>query len=930
MNMHVKFVTFNCKNIIRSAECVRKICETADIVALQETWLLPHDIPFLDTISDKFAYTGKSAVDTSAGVLRGRPYGGVAVLWRKSVFPSVSVLKCNSDRIAAIRVEIHERSMLILSVYMPTDSKDNLIEFTECLSEINSIIEISDVESMYVLGDFNAHPGESFALQLLDFCAEQSWTCVDLDLLPNDSHTFVSEAHGCRRWLDHCVVTSAARSTIDNVTILYDTYWSDHYPMQLTCNLNLIKTKILTSTEFKNNVMWGEREPRQIEAYHSYCHANLRLIDFPPELATCADKRCNCDLHKSLINEMYKNIVRILSEGAESSCNAVLNPGKHIIGWNKHVREAHGRARQCYRNWLLYGKPNSGQLYNEMTESRRLFKVKLKWCQNNQQQIKMDIIARHHSNNNFSKFWKSTNKLNLKPSRPVSVEGEHKPDDIARLFQRHFRVEPSVIPVQSEEMSVSDAGAIPGDIDVRFTAKDVDIVIKSMKRGKSPGHDGLSIEHLRFAGVHLPRVLALLFNLCINHSYLPHDLMYTIVVPIVKNRTGNVSDRSNYRPISLATVIAKVMDSLLDGHLAKHIKLHDGQFGFRTGLSTESAILCLKQTVQYYTARKTPVYACFLDLSRAFDLVSYDLLWTKMSQDTSLPPEIVSIFKYWYKNQKNTVRWAASRSDEYKLECGVRQGGLTSPKLFNLYMDRLIGELSSSGIGCHIDGICVNNISYADDMALLSPSIGALRKLLRMCEEYAGAHGLKYNVEKSEILVFKAPRKEVTGLPPVSLYGTPLNQVTHFKYLGHWVTEDLKDDMDVERERRALSVRCNMLARRFARCTEQVKVTLFRAFCQTFYTCSLWAKYTRRTYDALRVQYNNAFRVLMGLPRYCSASGMYAEARVDGFHAVIRKRSASLLARVRGSPSAILTACADRADSVLMAHLISLHARASA
>ncbi|XP_075975710.1 uncharacterized protein LOC142976308 [Anticarsia gemmatalis] len=215
-------------------------------------------------------------------------------------------------------------------------------------------------------------------------------------------------------------------------------------------------------------------------------------------------------------------------------------------------------------------------------------------------------------------------------------------------------------------------------------------------------------------------------------------------------------------------------------------------------------------------------------------------------------------------------------------------------------------------------------------MVLLSPSIGALRKLLRICERYAEAHGLRYNVKKSEVMVFRAPKKDYSDIPPVSLYGTPLNRVTHFKYLGHWVTEDLKDNMDMERERRALCIRCNMLARRFARCTEQVKVTLFRAFCQTFYTCSLWANYTQGTYSALRIQYNNAFRVLMGLPRYCSASGMFAEAHVDGFHAIIRKRCASMLARVRSSPSTMLTTCAGRWDSVLLAHWIGLHTRASA
>ncbi|KAM3958486.1 uncharacterized protein ACR2FA_007508 [Aphomia sociella] len=77
---------------------------------------------------------------------------------------------------------------------------------------------------------------------------------------------------------------------------------------------------------------------------------------------------------------------------------------------------------------------------------------------------------------------------------------------------------------------------------------------------------------------------------------------------------------------------------------------------------------------------------------------------------------------------------------------------------------------------------------------------------------------------------------------------------------GHVLTPDLKDDEDFDRERRALSVRANMLARRFARCSREVKITLFRAFCTNFYTCSLWARYTQKAYSALRIQYNNAFR----------------------------------------------------------------------
>ncbi|KAL0895108.1 hypothetical protein ABMA27_013565 [Loxostege sticticalis] len=347
-------------------------------------------------------------------------------------------------------------------------------------------------------------------------------------------------------------------------------------------------------------------------------------------------------------------------------------------------------------------------------------------------------------------------------------------------------------------------------------------------------------------------------------------------------------------PISLATILAKVLDSVLNKHLNQHINLNDAQFGFRPGLSTESAILCLKNTVQYYTGRNTPVYAWFLDLSKAFDLVSYNVLWNKL-YSTALPNEITNIFKYWYENQTNMVKWAGEYSKLYKNNCGVRQGGLTSPTLFNIYVNGLIGELSGAGVGCSIDGCFVNNISYADDMVLLSPSVNALKTLIAICERYAVAHGLRYNVKKSEILVFKSGTKTYS-VPPLTLSGTPLQTVKKFKYLGHWVTEDLKDDLDLERERRALSVRGNMLSRRFA-------------------------------FSALRVQYNNALRGLLGLPWRCSASGMFAACRCDGFGAVLRKRVASLWGRVRGSTNSLLKVIADRPDSLIHAHWMSVHVR---
>ncbi|XP_063636146.1 uncharacterized protein LOC134806755 [Cydia splendana] len=210
-------------------------------------------------------------------------------------------------------------------------------------------------------------------------------------------------------------------------------------------------------------------------------------------------------------------------------------------------------------------------------------------------------------------------------------------------------------------------------------------------------------------------------------------------------------------------------------------------------------------------------------------------------------------------------------------------------------------------------------------MVLLSPSISALRKLLGICERYAVAHGLKYNINKSELLVFKPRGGSVGTVPPVYLYGSELKHVSEFKYLGHWVTADPSDGMDMERERRSTAVRCNMLARRFARCTKEVKITFFKAYCQSFYTCSLWVRYTQSTLNTLRVQYNNAFRILLGLPRFCSASGMFAETRTDGFHAIMRKRTASLMGRLRGSSNSLLRVLAERLDCPFQHHWMLMH-----
>lgn len=117
---------------------------------------------------------------------------------------NVSVRQSTNPRVCAIKVTNY-RPFIVMSVYMPTDKLCNLPELTDSLEAVSSIIQNNDIASVYMHGDYNAHPHETFNKELVSFCSDNSLVCVDINILCIDSGscTFIREAHGSRRWLDH-------------------------------------------------------------------------------------------------------------------------------------------------------------------------------------------------------------------------------------------------------------------------------------------------------------------------------------------------------------------------------------------------------------------------------------------------------------------------------------------------------------------------------------------------------------------------------------------------------------------------------------------------------------------------------------------------------------------------------------------------------
>ena len=175
--------------------------------------------------------------------------------------------------------------------------------------------------------------------------------------------------------------------------------------------------------------------------------------------------------------------------------------------------------------------------------------------------------------------------------------------------------------------------------------------------------------------------------------------MQTVIVPICKNKNGNISDAGNYRPVSLATIISKLFKHYILSCISPLLATTDNLFGFKPKHGTDMCIFLLKQTVSYYVNKDTPVFSALLDASKAFDRTNHNLLFAKLIKH-NVPMCIVRLLLSWYRQQTNLSKmryqlliplycnhWGKARgSPELILICclpgwilnpaGISQGGM--------------------------------------------------------------------------------------------------------------------------------------------------------------------------------------------------------------------------------------------------------------
>ena len=154
------------------------------------------------------------------------------------------------------------------------------------------------------------------------------------------------------------------------------------------------------------------------------------------------------------------------------------------------------------------------------------------------------------------------------------------------------------------------------------------------------------------------------------------------------------------------------------------------------------------ETVGYYNDNNTDCYLLLLDTSKAFDRVEYVKLFTKL-RDRKICPIVLRLLMNMYINQQIQVKWNNIIFQTCTISNGVKQGGCMSTTLFSIYLDKLLGILQKSNVGCRYGNLYMGAFCYADDISLLSTTVSGLKDMLKICERYVNKYKMHFNVSKS-------------------------------------------------------------------------------------------------------------------------------------------------------------------------------------
>lgn len=453
-------------------------------------------------------------------------------------------------------------------------------------------------------------------------------------------------------------------------------------------------------------------------------------------------------------------------------------------------------------------------------------------------------IEEHDKANAFNKFFQSQTVLN---------------DENAILPD----LPPSVVNIQLNS--------------IVFSPEEIESVLNILPVGKATGPDGLSNRILRELSAELAVPYCSLFNLSLRMGIVPSVYKEANVTPVPKK--GDMSDVSNYRPISLLNSENKLFERLIFKYLFNHLRdnnlLSSLQSGFIPGDSTVNQLTFLYNTFCQALDAGKEVRAVFCDISKAFDRVWHLGLLQKLCA-AGISGDMLAWFKSYLSDRKQRVILPGAYSNWTYIRAGVPQGSILGPLLFLVYINDIVADIGS------------NIRLFADDTSVFiivdDPVTAAhcLNSDLSKISRWAATWLVSFNPTKTEALLISRKLNRPDH-PPIFMQNHLISEVDTHKHLGLFLSNDCTWHEHIKYITEKAWARINIMRKLKFRLDRKSLETIYLTFIRPVleYADVIWDncfQYEKNELDKIQ---NEAARITIGATRLVSITSLYNEVKWD-------------------------------------------------